>query len=185
VNLFGFFLLEPGALRSLSALLQELQGGELLHVLHLRSGVNLASSGTWLVAGEHASRGGSVWVAGVLGECALSVGLVGVGDLEALVQQRVSVEVLDGVRRAERVAVLDKAVALGCACLAVVDDLDGLRWSVHLEDLAQLRLIDGGWDVVDHQVAQGLWLGRLWGSWVWLRVLHFVEVLGVSQFFCF
>jgi len=92
-------------------------------------------------------------------ESLLGLGLVGVGDLEALVHQGIAVEVLDGVNSAEGEAVLDEAVALAGAGLAVADDLDALDGAVHLEELAQLHLIDGGGDVVHHEVANGLRLG--------------------------
>lgn len=119
---------------------------------------------------------------------------VRVRHLEALVEERVAVQVLDRVSSRERVLVPDEAVALACASFAIVDNLDGLRWAVHLEDLAELRVVNGRGDVVDHQVAECLGLrvrgshrhrvgcSRGSSSWVHFEILDDFSVVVVFFF---
>jgi len=159
---------------TLGLVLHHLHSGELLQVVHLLGphqvlvhalrGLLLRLLlrlllGLLLRGHRHGTRGGLHGAA--LAEHLLGLGLVRVGDLEALVEQRVAVEVLDRVRGREGEAELDEAVALGRAVLAVDDDLDGLDGAVHLEELPELHLVDGGGDVVDHQVPDHLRLRRL------------------------
>ena len=138
-------------------LLHHLHGGHLLHVGLAGVAAHLTHHGGVV----HHGLLGCVGV-GFLGSLSGLAGLrgVGVGDLQALVHERVAVEVLDGVHRAEGEAVLDEAIALGLAGFTVADDLHALDWAVHLKQLTHLHLIDGSWDVVHHEVPQSLRFGN-------------------------
>ena len=84
------------------------------------------------------------------------LGLVGVGDLEALVGHLIAVKVLNSVEGGGGALVLHKTKAAALLRLAVADDADGLGRSIVLEQLAELSLVNCRGDVVHNEVSDRL-----------------------------
>ena len=111
----------------------------------------------------------------------LGLSLLSVGDLETLVHERVSVEALKGLDGTHGVGVLDESEAAALTSLAVDDDANALGGAVHLEELTELILIDGGGDVVNDEVAENVRLAGVVGGAALLVLLVLLLLLGMTH----
>jgi len=140
-----------------------LESHQLLLRLHLSVGVRTLVVAALLVV--VATELGTAVVPAVVAATAVAASLLETGDgerdLQALVHNRVAVELLDGVAGAGGGDELHEAVAAALASLTIADNLDALDRAVLLKELTELELVDRRGDVVHHQVAVSFRLGVL------------------------